>query len=133
MTFFVFHDFYLITSKTGTLDYNPHLKALCSNISFLVAKSSPGDTVLYVGASISSYILVLAKMFPKLQFKLFDHNTSAFLKNAKESGSVPSNIHHYQEIFSDQVLYFQVTSNMKKQGFAQLCVFMYASNKKSLG
>lgn len=87
----------------GTLAYNPHLKSLCSNISFLVAKCRPNDSVLYVGGSVSSYIFLLANMFPTLRFKLFDHNTSNFLKKAKEEGTVPVNLEHYQEVFSDQV------------------------------
>lgn len=91
------------TKDPGTLAYNPHLKALCSSITFLTEKCRAGDTVLYVGGSVSSYLFTLAKMFPTLKFKLFDHNTSNFLKRAKDEGIVPSNIQHYQEIFSDQV------------------------------
>ena len=87
----------------GPLAYNPHLKSLCSNISFLVDKCKPGDAVLYVGGSVSSYIFLLSKMFPTLQFKLFDHNVSNYLRKAKEDGTVPKNLEHYQEVFSDQV------------------------------
>lgn len=48
------------------------LKLLFSEIFFLTKCSSRGDTVLYVGAACGYHIGYLAKMFPELQFELWD-------------------------------------------------------------
>lgn len=87
----------------GGLAYHPHLKCLCSSLAFLTAKCKPGDTVLYVGSSVSSYICTLANMFPMLHFRLFDHNAGQFLKEEQAQPRIPANLEHSQEIFSDQV------------------------------
>jgi hypothetical protein len=87
----------------GQLAYNPHLKALCGNVAFLVEKCREGDSVIYVGGSVSSYICLLANMFPSIKFNLFDHNISNHLKKTQEEDAVPSNLQLHNEVFSDLV------------------------------
>lgn len=48
------------------------LKLLITEIMFLSKVSSPGDTVVYVGAGSGYHNRKLAKMFPKLKFELWD-------------------------------------------------------------
>ena len=68
--------------------------------------SRAGDTVIYVGGSVGSYVVQLAQMFPELQFRLFDHNTSNCIRQLKEAGTMPMNLEHHVEVFSDQVFFY---------------------------
>jgi hypothetical protein len=76
---------------------------LCNDVSFLTKKASAGDKVLYIGGSVGAYILLLARMFPSVNFALYDHNMSNSVKKAKEEGFMPANLNHSPEVFSEQV------------------------------
>lgn len=87
----------------GAYAYNPHLKMLCNDVDFLTQKARAGDTAIYVGGSIGAYILLLAKMFPSVQFVMYDHNMSNSVKKAKDAGLLPPNLQHREEVFSEKV------------------------------
>ena len=87
----------------GPYAYNPHLKMLCNDVSFLTKKASAGDKVLYIGGSVGAYILLLARMFPSVNFSLYDHNMSNSVKKAKDEEFMPANLNHSPEVFSEQV------------------------------
>lgn len=76
---------------------------LCNDVSFLTQKAEAGDTVIYVGGSIGAYVLLLANMFPTVNFVLYDHNLSNSVKKAKDEGFMPGNLRHTPEVFSEHV------------------------------
>ena len=90
-------------AHAGAYAYNPHLKMLCNDVSFLTEKSKAGDTVIYVGGSVGAYVLLLANMFPTVKFVMYDHNLSNSVKKAKDNGFMPKNLSHLSEVFSEQV------------------------------
>jgi hypothetical protein len=79
-----------IAKNPGPYAYNPHLKMLCNDVSFLTEKATAGDRVLYVGGSVGAYVLLLAQMFPTVKFTLYDHNMSNSVKKAKEASKIYS-------------------------------------------
>lgn len=83
--------------------YNPYLKMLCNDVDFLTKKAETGDKAIYIGGSIGAYVLLLAKMFPTVQFDMYDHNLSNSVKKAKEESFMPPNLEHKPENFSEKV------------------------------
>ena len=87
-------------SETRTLcpnaKKNLHLgqiKLLYSELLFLIKCSKPGDLVLYVGAASGYHTGYLARMFPELEFDLWDPG--------KFDIELNDNINIYNEFFSD--------------------------------
>ena len=99
----------------GAYAYNPHLKMLCNDVDFLTQKARAGDTAIYVGGSVGAYILLLAKMFPSVNFVLYDHNMSNSVRKAKQEGFMPSNLQHVEDNFSEKVA-TQLLLSSKIQG-----------------
>lgn len=94
---------FFLPRSAGAYAYNPHLKMLCNDVDFLTQKMRAGDTAVYVGGSIGEYILILANMFPTTKFVMYDHNLSNCIRKVKEEGSMPPNLHHREEVFSEKV------------------------------
>jgi hypothetical protein len=90
--------FFLLLRKAVSYSYNPHLNKLCNYVAFLTEKSQAGDTVIYVGSNVGHHMLLLAEMFPALQFILYDHVIGKGLENAKESGDMEPNLKHESQV-----------------------------------
>jgi hypothetical protein len=68
--------------------YCSELKNLMNDISFLTEKASAGDTVVYIGNTIGSWIQMVTSMFPTLQFVVYDGNpTKVQLQMAAENAN----------------------------------------------
>jgi len=80
------------SEEKGGLVHCPHIKMIVNDVAFLTEKASAGDVVLYVGGTIGSYLPLVARMFPTLNFLVYDgHPQSQHYKNASEQH--PPNIH----------------------------------------
>ena len=86
--------------KTGIVHCS-NINMLVNNVAFLTEKSLPGDVVVYVGCTLGSFLVQVAKMFPRLHFVVYDVNpTSVHYRNAKEIH--PPNIQLISRRFTDQ-------------------------------
>jgi hypothetical protein len=54
--------------------YCSELKNIMKDVSFLTDKSMPGDTVIYIGNTMGRWVETVSRMFPMLQFIVYDGN-----------------------------------------------------------
>jgi hypothetical protein len=90
--------------KSPSINYCPNIKMLINDVSFLTHRAKDGDTVIYVGSTIGNYLPTLAKMFPCVQFLVYDGNPKSChyrqsAQNPMEAS--PPNIHVKPTWFSD--------------------------------
>ena len=80
--------------------FSPDLKCLVNDVQFLTEKSRDGDTVIYVGNNTGPWLPMAARMFPGLQFLVYDGN-AAKLNKEIEDGTMPENVHLKTSWFSE--------------------------------
>ena len=68
--------------------HSGQLKLLCSAINFLTQNARPLDLVLYSGADLGDHVNVLARMFPELEFHVYD-NCEVNTSNAINISHIP--------------------------------------------
>lgn len=92
----------------------PDLKCLLNDISFLTQKCKQGDVVIYVGNNVGCWLPMVAKMFPTLQFLVYDGNP---VKMAREmsAGRLPDNVHLKASWFSEVEAGRYLPSKAKRQ------------------
>ena len=80
------------------------IKSLVNDVSFLTSKARYGDLVVYIGNNIGAWLPVAAKMFPTLQFLVYDGNPAKLIQLQERDyhlSGFPSNIHIRPCWFSD--------------------------------
>ncbi len=80
------------------------VKCIVNDVAFLTRKSRDGNKVVYIGNNIGRGLLIIAKMFPKLKFLVYDGNNSKLMEAKRnEPGQVfPPNLHLKSHWFSTQ-------------------------------
>lgn len=72
------------------------IKNLVNDVSFLTSRARYGDLVVYIGNNIGAWLPVAAKMFPTLQFLVYDGNPAKLMQLQErdyQHNGFPSNIH----------------------------------------
>ena len=65
---------------------NSHtIRALTNDVAFLTEKGKAGDIVIYAGHGVGNHIVLVAKMFPTMQFIIYDGNPNPWY----EQGMIP--------------------------------------------
>jgi len=91
--------------------YCSELKNLMKDIQFLTAKALPWDTVIYIGNTMGRWVETVSRMFPTLQFMVYDGNPTK-VQTAIANGTLvedpthfmkhPGNVHLRDSWFSVQ-------------------------------
>ncbi len=87
--------YYERTAKDIELGMQNHeIKNLIRDVAFLTSKARYGDLVVYIGNNIGPWLPVTAKMFPTLQFLVFDGNPVKLTQIIDKGEDLfPPNIH----------------------------------------
>ena len=89
-----------VHEKSGLI-HCPNIKMLVNDVAFLTERARDGDMVIYVGGTIGNYLPILGKMFPNLQFLVYDGNpTSMHYRSPQDEKA--SNIHLKPTWFSEK-------------------------------
>ena len=114
---------------------NNEIRNLVRDVAFLTAKARYGDLVVYIGNNIGQWLPVAARMFPTLQFLVFDGNAVklAQIKDKAESApslstpSFPANIHVRPCWFND--LEAQKLTSLKFPTYKSLNTLLISDTK----